>query len=160
MAKKIIFWIAVILWMTVIFAFSAQTATESDELSLGFARRILEFVTNINDIPAFAWVDTKDLIAVVAIANHYVRKAAHFTIFAVLGVLVYNLMASYNMNRGKAVLFAALVCLAYAITDEVHQVFVPGRAGQIKDVIIDFSGSASALGITYLFFGRRVKREV
>lgn len=159
MAKKITLWAAVILWMTVIFAFSAQPAVQSDELSMGLAEKILQFIEMIRAIPAFSGIDGTALAGVIAAANYYVRKTAHFTAYAILGVLLYNLMASYGMKRGKAVLLSAVVCLVYAITDEVHQLFVPGRAGQIRDVLIDFSGSLSALGVTYLLFGRRVRKE-
>lgn len=157
MTKKVILWIAVILWMTVIFAFSAQPADDSDELSMEFAQRIFRFINGLQDIPVFAWIGTESIIMAIGVANHFVRKTAHFMIFAVLAVLVYNLMAAYGIKRNRVVLLAALVCLAYAITDEMHQIFVPGRAGQIKDVLIDFSGSVCALGITYVLFGRRVK---
>lgn len=157
MAKKIILWFAVILWMAVIFSFSAQPAVESDELSMGIAQKIFEFINGLKDIPVFAWIGTDKIIVAIGIANHYVRKTAHFMIYAILAVLVYNLMASYGIKRSKIVLFAAIVCLAYAVSDEIHQVYVPGRAGQIKDVLIDFSGSALALGTIYLLFGRRVK---
>ncbi len=160
MAKKIILWIAVILWMGVIFAFSAQPAVESDELSMGLAQKIFQFINGLNDIPVFAWIGTDNIIVALGVANHYVRKTAHFMIFAVLAVLVYNLIAAYGIKRSKVVLIAALVCLAYAVSDEIHQIYVPGRAGQVKDVLIDFSGSVSALGVVYLLFGRRVKYKV
>lgn len=146
--------------MTVIFSFSAQPAVESDELSMGIAQKIFEFINGLKDIPVFAWIGTDKIIVAIGIANHYVRKTAHFMIYAILAVLVYNLMASYGIKRSKVVLFAALVCLAYAVSDEIHQVYVPGRAGQIKDVLIDFSGSALALGTIYLLFGRRVKYKI
>ncbi len=157
MAKKIILWFAVIFWMAVIFSFSAQPAVESDELSMGVAQKIFEFINGLKDIPVFSWIGTDRIVVAIGIANHYVRKIAHFMIYAILAVLVYNLMASYGIKRSKVVLFAALVCLAYAISDEIHQIYVPGRAGQLKDVLIDFSGSVSALGTIYLLFGRRVK---
>lgn len=157
MARKIILWFAVIFWMAVIFSFSAQPAVESDELSMGIAQKIFEFINGLKDIPVFSWLGTDRIVFAIGIANHYVRKTAHFMIYAILAVLVYNLMASYGIKRSKVVLFAALVCLAYAVSDEIHQIYVPGRAGRLKDVFIDFSGSASALGIIYLLFGRRVK---
>ena len=91
--------------------------------------------------------------------DHYVRKLAHFTIYAVLGILVYNLIAAYGVKRIKVVFLSALICLVYAISDEGHQVFVPGRAGQVRDVFIDFGGALLALLITYLLFGRRVHKE-
>lgn len=159
MAKKIVLWIAVILCMSAIFAFSAQPAEESDELSMGVTEKIIEFVERLNDIPAFSNIDSERIAHLADRANHYVRKTAHFSIFAVLGILVYNLMASYGIERRQVVFLASLVCLLYAISDEAHQLFVPGRAGRIRDVIIDFFGSFSAIGITYLIFGRHVDKS-
>ncbi len=157
MSKKIILWVAVIFWMGVIFSFSAQPAAESDELSLGIAQKIFQFIHSLSDVPVFSWIGTDNIILAIGVANHYVRKTAHFMIYFILAVLVYNLVAAYGVKRSKVVMLAALICLLYAISDEIHQIFVPGRAGQIKDVLIDFSGSVSALGILYLVFGRRVK---
>lgn len=159
MAKKITFWTATILWMLVIFAFSAQPAIQSDQVSMGVVEKIIAFIRNIKTVPAFAWINTDSVADFVGVMNHYVRKTAHFMAFAVLGVVVYNLFASYDFDRRKAVLFAALICLLYAISDEAHQLFVPGRAGRIKDVIIDFCGSLTSLSLTYLLFGRKVRKE-
>lgn len=159
MAKKITFWTATILWMWVIFAFSAQPAVQSDEVSMGVVEKIIEFIRNLKIIPVFSWLSTDSVADFVGNMNHYVRKTAHFTAFAILGIMTYNLIASYDVNRKKVVLYAALICLVYAISDETHQLFVPGRAGQIRDVFIDFSGSMTSLGIIYFLFGRKVRME-
>ena len=46
-------------------------------------------------------------------------------------------------NRKRRALFSAwLTASAYAATDEFHQLFVPGRSGQISDVILDSAGAA------------------
>ena len=49
----------------------------------------------------------------------------------------------------------------YAISDEVHQLFVPGRSGQATDVLIDFSGSLAAILIlsSVLYLIRRKKQS-
>lgn len=156
MAKKITFWTATILWMWVIFAFSAQPAEQSGEVSMGVVELIISLIRHLKTIPVFSWLDSDSISVVMSNLEHYVRKAAHFTVFAVLGFMTYNLIASYGVNRRKVVLYAAVICLVYAISDEIHQLFVPGRAGQIRDVLIDFSGSLTALGMTYLLFGRKV----
>lgn len=148
MVKKILLWCAVISWMILIFYFSAQPAVDSDALSGGIAERIVQFILNIQRIPAFSVIDAELVSGFVAKANHYVRKTAHFMVFAVLGFLVYSLLASYKIKKRKIFLYAAGVCLLYAACDEFHQMFVPGRACRFLDVIIDFCGSLSAIGIT------------
>jgi len=50
----------------------------------------------------------------------------------------------------KKPLFAFLICVIYAISDEIHQLFVPGRTGQLKDVIIDSSGSFVGIAIVII----------
>lgn len=159
MAKKIIFWILTVFCMTAIFSFSAQSAVASDELSYGVTEKIIEFVKLLKDLPVFSSVDTETLADYMGYANHIVRKFAHFSVFACLGISVYNLMGAYGIKRLKIVLLASAVCLLYAVSDEVHQLFVSGRACQIKDVFIDFSGSFSAIGLTYLLFGIRYDKR-
>lgn len=159
MVKKIVLWIAVILWMSVIFSFSAQPAEQSGELSKGIIYKCIEFLASIDNIPVFNQMDSDHIYELSYRLDHYVRKLAHFTIYAVLGVLVYNLLATYGIKRSKVVLLSAAICLGYAISDEVHQLFVPGRAGMVRDVFIDFGGAFFAISVAYLFFGRHVHKE-
>jgi VanZ family protein len=42
----------------------------------------------------------------------------------------------------RSILLALLLCILYAISDEVHQIFIPGRSGEIRDVIMDIVGSS------------------
>ena len=147
MVKKVLLWCLVIIWMILIFAFSAQPASDSDALSGGIAEKIVQFILNMQKTPVFSVIDADIVENFVIHANHYIRKTAHFMIYAVLGVLVYGLMAAYNIKKRKTIMFSVVVCLLYAVSDEIHQIFVPGRAGRIGDVLIDFCGSASAISI-------------
>ena len=150
MAKKITLWSATILWMTMIFVFSSQPAVQSDELSLGIVERIFGFLYNLRDVPVFSLISDELWFDLYSKANFIVRKSAHFMLFAVLAFLVYHLLLEYKTNKTKAILVAAIICFLYALSDEVHQIFIPGRAGQIRDVFIDFSGSVSLLVIEFL----------
>jgi VanZ family protein len=82
------------------------------------------------------------------------RKSAHFIAYLVLGFLVSHAMKNEDSTapawkqRGASL----LLCVAYAISDEFHQVFVPGRGPLLKDVLID--GSGAALGVL-LYVGAR-----
>jgi VanZ family protein len=51
----------------------------------------------------------------------------------------------------KSFIITFIFCFLYAVSDEVHQIFVPGRAFAIRDIIIDTSGAALGLGIIALF---------
>lgn len=112
----IISWAAVLLWMVVIFNLSSQPAHQSNKLSTGVTQVIVKTVKKVAPKSEF---DIKKF-------NHYVRKNAHFFAYLVLGILVMNAM------RGKT--RALMICILYAISDEVHQMFVPGRGPQVKDV--------------------------
>ena len=81
-----------------------------------------------------------------------VRKTAHFTEYAILGALFYlNLIQFPKLNSHiKKLLLPILFSYLYAITDELHQVFIPGRSAQFRDVLIDTLGASFGAIITYL----------
>ena len=85
------------------------------------------------------------------------RKSAHFIGYMILGILAIGLILQYE-NIYKKPQFAFLICVLYAISDEIHQLFVPGRAGQVRDVLIDSSGSF--LGIFLVMFFVRFLRKI
>lgn len=81
------------------------------------------------------------------------RKLAHFTEFACLGVLFAWL---FGMLR-KPVLFALPCGFLVACVDETIQRFVPDRGPAFKDVLIDTSGAL--LGIGLLFLGYTIRKK-
>lgn len=120
--KKIVYKIALIaIWLVVIFLFSNQVATDSSMLSA----RIVDFVSSYT--PSIM-VDSLTFV---------VRKSAHVFLYFVLGLLVYSLLKEYRLNEYKRALYGTLFVFLYAITDEVHQTFVPGRSGEVGDVVLD-----------------------
>lgn len=138
--KRIISWSAVALWMLIIFSLSSQVAEQSNQLSTGVTDIIIKIIEkvfpNINfDIGSF---------------NHIVRKNAHFVAYLVLGILVLNALRIGGTYDYRSVVLALVICVLYAITDEVHQLLVPGRSGQIKDVIIDSAGASMGIGLYLL----------
>ena len=81
--------------------------------------------------------------------HFYVRKTAHVTEYAILGVLLLRAWRLVKLARpGRAELAAWLAATAYAATDEFHQVFVPGRTPKVTDVLLDSCGAA--LGVALL----------
>lgn len=96
------------------------------------------------------FLDTKD------ITNHFVRKMAHFTEYAVLGIELRTLIGIYRRN-GKTVLFnkemvfvpTVLYAFFTAFIDETIQIF-SGRGPQIADVWLDVFGSFCCAGIVSL----------
>lgn len=136
-------WIAVLIWMSIIFYLSAQDASDSSALSSGFTKKILEileiFIRNLQ---------TENL-------HHAVRKGAHFAAYLFLGVLVTHAMEETNK---KTMILTMLICVLYAASDEFHQRFVPGRSGQLSDVLLDSSGSLTGI-LAYLQLEYLIRKE-
>ncbi len=130
--RKILPWAAVILWMALIFLFSAQVAEQSDQLSTGITEKIVKAVEKV--FPGLGLI-TESM-------NHVLRKNAHFLVYLVLGALTVNALCSSGVRGFKGIAAALIVCVLYAVSDEIHQLFVPGRSGQLTDVLIDSAGAA------------------
>lgn len=128
-------WFMVLIWMAVIFAFSHQ----SSDVSGGFSTQMAEFFLRLFGRP----LDT----ASVSLAESLIRNLAHGFVFFVLGLFVSYAFETVNIrefiNAGLAILVSAI----YAVSDELHQVFVPGRAGQLTDFLIDLLGIVLAVVI-------------
>jgi VanZ family protein len=148
MSIKILSWTAVILWMVFIFNLSSQEVEQSNQLSTGVTEVIVE---TIEEVAPNADLDVKRI-------NHKVRKNAHFFAYLVLSILVLNALRRSGVYGYRSIILAAALCVTYAISDEIHQFFVPDRGGQIKDVIIDSAGMIAGIGI-YLTMSRIIKRK-
>ena len=73
------------------------------------------------------------------------RKCAHLTVYALLAMACVRGLAHHGLGRRAQLLGAGAIALAYAISDEFHQTFVPGRSGAPRDVAIDLIGIAAGL---------------
>ncbi len=132
-------WLAVIVWMVIIYILSDQPASISDELSVGIIDRVFSiFGINISL--------NQDLLQ---LFNYIIRKSAHFVTFFTLGILLCH--AIIKKAIVKEYLIVVGIAFLYAVFDEVHQLFVVGRSGQISDVVIDFAGVLLAVLIYYLY---------
>ena len=145
---KYLSWITVILWMSLIFYFSHQPATVSNELSSGITEEILDIVNKI--VPA--------LDSEMERVNHIVRKNAHFLIYLVLGVFVVNAFRTSGVQGYCRIGLALLICVLYAVSDEFHQHFIEGRGPQVKDVLIDSMGAVIGICL-FCLIGWIVKRK-
>lgn len=122
-------WAAVAAWMAMIFIMSAQSA--SGEQS-GLMLRVITAVLHLTPTPeqALEW-------------HHLLRKAAHFTEYAVLAALT-----AWALPAGPRRWVAAwAIATGYAATDELHQALVPNRGPAVLDVGIDSLGAATAVAV-------------
>lgn len=78
-----------------------------------------------------------------------IRKLAHFTEYAILGLV---LAYFYKSKTNKYLLFALLQGVITAIIDESIQLLVPNRAGLLTDVLIDTSGVLFGLLVFYIIY--------
>jgi len=122
--------------MLLIFNLSSQAADQSDKLSTGISEIIVETAEKVT--PGYD-LDIREF-------NHLLRKNAHFFAYLILGVLVMNALRHSGVKRLRACVFALVISVLYAVSDEVHQLFVPGRGGQVVDVLIDSAGAAVGIG--------------
>lgn len=138
--------------MSVIFCLSNQPAIDSTELSDGFISNTIGNVYKLFNKN----ISSDELNEIKVKYTHPVRKMAHFTIYMILGILVTLLVREYNVSFNKCLFISLLVCLLYSISDEVHQLFVIGRSGEIRDVLIDTSGSFVGIFIFNNLFRKKV----
>lgn len=124
--KKIINIMLLIIWMIIIFLLSHDTGIQSSGKSDGIAYFIANKISIIN---------TADLILII-------RKMAHIIEYLILGILLFNVLKDYNDVNIKLVLITIMFCFTYAISDEVHQLFIQSRSGKFIDVLIDTLGSS------------------
>lgn len=143
--KKYVKFGLLILWMALIFFFSSQVSDDSTVTT--------NIVINILYKIYCAFVSPpKDILTFTEIVFKPVRKIAHFSEFAILGLLAYINIKDFKTN--KAIIYSALLCLIYSISDEIHQIFVPGRACTLIDVLIDFCGSIVGILFIHLILKR------
>ncbi|WP_455057766.1 VanZ family protein [Jutongia sp.] len=141
--RRGLFGVLVLLWMLVIFSFSAQPADESTQTSLRVGRAVCAVI-----VPDYAQMTQEQQTAWAERIEFPVRKGAHMTEYAVLAVLWLGVLAGEEITRKRALIAIALTAL-YASTDEFHQLFVPGRSGQVRDVLIDSCGAAIGVLIVW-----------
>lgn len=135
--RKIVSWIMLISWMTIIFFMSNQPGDVSSGQS-DLVIKIFEFIgikldSYFGDLSTFI-----------------VRKISHFSEYLILYLLLYRTLCLY-MDRQSAKLYTILGVFLYACSDEVHQYFIPGRAMAFKDVMIDTFGGVVAMISTYIY---------
>lgn len=145
--RKRICLILALIWMAVIFAFSARSADLStqDSMSIGiFFGRLI--------VPSFSELNSQMQISFADKIDHPIRKMAHATEYAVLGFLLVGSYADADKKRKKMIWLPAVIGSLYAVSDELHQLFVPGRSCEIRDMLIDSSGVVAGTLIGYFLF--------
>ena len=142
-----------IVMMYLIYSFSAQTGEVSGALSYEVSYQIVETKNEL-----LSENKSYDELAYSASSiEFYVRKAAHMTEYAILGLLSFAFYRGILKKEKRQFLAALLTAAVYAATDEFHQYFIPGRSAEVMDVCIDTLGAL--IGLAILFFTLKVVRK-
>ena len=127
-----------------IFKFSSEDSGKSTGTS-GF---VIDFIININ--PFTKNLNTIQKEEIKENIKMPIRKLAHFSIYTTLGIAIMCYISTYTINKYKKIGGSLSIGVLYAISDEIHQLFVPGRSGQVTDVFIDAIGVLFGIGIVLL----------
>lgn len=154
---RVVFTATTLLLILVSFGFSRQQGSYSTRLSSSVIARITE--TEIFDGMTY-----REKAELIKSSDLYVRKAAHFTEYALLGVSLYFLCCVWFTRARRLPYFLTLaLCLGCAAADELHQRFSAGRTASVTDVAIDFAGCVFAcliiLAVKQLFGHFRRRRS-
>lgn len=133
--KKIKYFIPSLVIMIFIFMFSQQTGNESS----GMSSNVVHFLQNY-----FPFISNYDLLHTV------IRKMAHMSEYALLTGSFLYAYSHYHLSSQKIYFYSLLSTFLYACSDEIHQLFITGRTGQLFDVCIDTCGGLILLLVIFL----------
>ena len=114
-----------------IFGFSSQDAEQSGNLSEKITKKIIDKVPNI---------EKQNQEYIIERTEKVIRKIAHFSIYTLVGFLLMAFISTYKIVEKTRVITSLLIGAIYAMSDEIHQSFIPGRSPQITDVMLDSLG--------------------
>ena len=131
----------------IIFSFSDQDGETSGSVSLKVSKSCVELADKISNQN---WTDAvKRQLA--ETFEHPIRRLAHFSEYACMGILVYILCRQWRERSRWLYLLTILWVFVSAVADEIHQSFVPGREASFGDVVLDTAGGLCGLILCVVF---------
>lgn len=152
--KRVILYLLLILILLIVFIFSGENGQKSNNTSDAFTGNIIDKVSNITN-KEISDNKKKDIIIN---TRFIVRKAAHFSIYFILGIIIYLILSTYNIN--KILIISIMICFTLGCLDEFHQVFIPGRTARFYDCIIDTLGSSTGIIILDIYIKIRRNKQI
>lgn len=153
MNVKYISWIPAVIIMVMIFAFSAKPAINSNKSSLKIVNDMIQIYQTVTNTE----IQTDQRIQLENRLNLIVRKTAHFSEYLLLAAAIAFHLAVWE-GKGKSLyVLPIIISFLYAATDEYHQLFVPGRSGMFRDVLIDTSGAVFGT-LLFAWIGRKAMK--
>jgi len=138
--KRIFLLVLIVLWALLVFGLSNQDGDESS----GLSHLVTTWIFKTEEL-----VDKYEPI---------MRKIAHFSEYAVGGVLIFTLIDTYDYKTKNKIFITFFIGLWYAILDEIHQTFIPYRSGNPIDVCIDMLGFI--LGIVFINLVIKIDKKI
>lgn len=126
-----------LIWMAIIFIFSQQPASISSGQSGVFVEQLHHIAPGIDQ----------------QLLTFIIRKSAHIFAYFILGILIFNALWRINFSKltySQPTISSITICALYAASDELHQLFVSGRSGEIRDVVMD--SIAASIGIVLISY--------
>ncbi len=140
--------VLIILNMSVIFGFSSEKAETSKDTSKKVTETILEITVKDFDLKP-----EPQKKALIKKFDGKIRTLAHFSEYTLLGFLFAMHFSLYKLNALKKASLSVSGCTIYAILDEIHQIYVPGRSFQFSDILTDtFGGLLGTLIILSIIY--------
>ena len=133
-------WAPVVVWAALIFLASTSWFTGSRTESVV--------------VPLLAWLFPHASLQTLETMHTIVRKSAHFSEYLIFGLLIARALRDARGWLWRHAVLAVLLAASYAVTDELHQHFVPGRTAAVGDVVIDAIGAT----VGQLWLGLRALR--
>lgn len=145
----------IIIWCGFIFYLSSKTAPQSNSQSKPISDKIVRTLDKIEGKNSPEPV----LIKKIKSFNDLLRDYAHSFCYFVLALLMMNLLTLLRLKKAISVFITLVFCFIYALTDEIHQLFIPGRAFQLTDIANDILGAALAI-LMYRLIHFVIKKSV
>lgn len=133
---RIVLLISIILTSLIIFEFSNQNANDSKEVSGKITEKIVSIFYSVK-------LDKNRVESIV-------RKIAHYSIYTLLGIEIMSFISTFTIKEFDRISFALIAGMIYAMIDEIHQAFIPGRGALITDVMLDSLGVMTGIFICLL----------
>ncbi|WP_317366599.1 VanZ family protein [uncultured Tyzzerella sp.] len=141
--KKSIYLAITILIISFVFYNSMQNGESSSNTSTA----VLMFVNNL--------INTIGLNF--QVSGHFIRKLAHFIEFFALGIFLMLTFEAFTNRLFSIIGFPMFFSIFIPVIDEFIQIYSPGRASSVKDVLLDFSGAI--LGVLLVFTSFIIKNK-
>lgn len=160
--RKLLPFLTIVLWMVAIFCLSNMNGLESNIKSKSSLDDLVDYVLKFTNKVGLTdkhptEIRKKEFIEKI---NPIMRKCAHATVFFILSILIMVFLTRFKIKLSVSYIITVLASFMYALFDEYHQTFIPGRTGQFSDSLIDTSGAiiGALLVLIIISISRKLKQ--